>query len=106
MGDIEPDTSSEDASHCGPLEVGGLLARGLNMARRSGEPGPLPSRLIAGAMTGDDVDPSLCANCAYCGEAIPAAWRRREGARCRGGGNLGEGRATDCRVGLSEGAGL
>lgn len=80
MGDIEPDTSSEDESHCGPFDVGGLLASGLKMARRSGEPGPLPSRLIAGAMTGDDVRPSFWGNCAYLGEDT-AAWRRREGAR-------------------------
>lgn len=80
MGDMGLDTSSEDESHWGPFDVGGLLASGLNMARRSGDAGPLPSRLMAGAMTGDEVGPSTWGNCAYLGEET-AAWRRSDGAR-------------------------
>lgn len=46
-------TSSFAEVQLGPLWFTGLLASGLKMARRSGEPGPLPCRIIAGAIIGD-----------------------------------------------------
>lgn len=93
-----------DESQAGPLELTGLLASGLKMARRSGERGLLSWHGIAGAIVGD-MGLWLVLVEAPCRGAGTAAWRRREGARWRWG-KFGEGRAASGSVGLSAGEGL
>jgi hypothetical protein len=76
------------------------------MARRSGEAGPETCRPIAGAMTGDVPDWSSRVFPLLVGKGEgTAAWRRREGARCRWG-NLGEGSPMGGSGGLLDEAGL
>jgi hypothetical protein len=99
-----PDRSSLEESQDGPVELTGLLARGLKMARRSGDRGPLSWRAIAGAIIGDIGAEAIPAWGSLREEAA-AAWRRREGARWRWA-KLGEGSAASGRVGLSAGDGL
>ena len=54
------------------------------MARRSGEPGPLPCRIIAGAIMGDAPDLSIRVGPALVKDGGgTAAWRSSDGARCR-----------------------
>jgi hypothetical protein len=96
-----PDKSSLEESQDGPVELTGLLARGLNIARRSGERGLLSCRTIGGAIIGDIGRGPFASPR---GEGT-AAWRRTEGARCRCA-NWGDGSAVKGRMGLSAGDGL